>query len=224
MLTVNVAINLPVKSLFRQFTYAVPEALAFLDRGWRVVVPFSGQKVEGFVVERVPAPTDDAVLQKLKYVEAALGDKPWFDEEMLATAQWMSQYYMCSLAEAMRLFVPGKTSIKRRAVRDAQGRLLYYVYNERLKEKLVLAYSINDAGRAALAEGVLAKRAKAQHLALELLAAADEPLSVSELAEQGASGAVLRELAKRGLADAGSKRILRNIFNKLCSKHCCLFF
>ena len=91
MLTVNVAINLPVKSLFRQFTYAVPEALAFLDRGWRVVVPFSGQKVEGFVVERVPAPTDDAVLQKLKYVEAALGDKPWFDEEMLATAQWMSQ-------------------------------------------------------------------------------------------------------------------------------------
>ena len=52
MLTVNVAINLPVKSLFRQFTYAVPEALAFLDRGWRVVVPFSGQKVEGFVVEQ----------------------------------------------------------------------------------------------------------------------------------------------------------------------------
>lgn len=214
MLTVNVAINLPVKSLFRQFTYAVPEALAFLDRGWRVVVPFSGQKVEGFVVERVPAPTDDAVLQKLKYVEAALGDKPWFDEEMLATAQWMSQYYMCSLAEAMRLFVPGKTSIKRRAVRDAQGRLLYYVYNERLKEKLVLAYSINDAGRAALAEGVLAKRAKAQHLALELLAAADEPLSVSELAEQGASSAVLRELAKRGLADAGSKRILRNSYER----------
>ena len=218
MLTVNVAINLPVKSLFRQFTYAVPEALAFLDRGWRVVVPFSGQKVEGFVVERVPAPTDDAVLQKLKYVEAALGDKPWFDEEMLATAQWMSQYYMCSLAEAMRLFVPGKTSIKRRAVRDAQGRLLYYVYNERLKEKLVLAYSINDAGRAALAEGVLAKRAKAQHLALELLAAADEPLSVSELAEQGASGAVLRELAKRGLADAGSKRILRNSYERAAER------
>ena len=50
MFAVNVAINLPVKSLFRQFTYAVPEKLSFLDRGWRVVVPFSGQKVEGFVV------------------------------------------------------------------------------------------------------------------------------------------------------------------------------
>jgi len=34
---VNVAINLPVKSLFRQFTYTVPEELSFLDIGWRVV-------------------------------------------------------------------------------------------------------------------------------------------------------------------------------------------
>ena len=43
MFAVNVAINLPVKSLFRQFTYAVPDDLPFLDAGWRVVVPFSGQ-------------------------------------------------------------------------------------------------------------------------------------------------------------------------------------
>ena len=211
MLTVNVAINLPVKSLFRQFTYAVPEALAFLDRGWRVVVPFSGQKVEGFVVERVPAPTDTAVLAKLKYVEAALGDEPWFDEEMLATAEWMAKYYMCSLAEAMRLFVPGKSSIKRRAVRDAQGRLLYYVYNERLKEKLVLAYRINAAGRQALESGILAKRAKAQQAALVKLAAADDFLSMNELNE---STAVLRELAKRGLVDAGNKRVLRNSYER----------
>ena len=211
MLTVNVAINLPVKSLFRQFTYAVPEALAFLDRGWRVVVPFSGQKVEGFVVERVPAPTDTAVLAKLKYVEAALGDEPWFDEEMLATAEWMAKYYMCSLAEAMRLFVPGKSSIKRRAVRDAQGRLLYYVYNERLKEKLVLAYRINAAGKQALESGILAKRAKAQQAALVKLAAADDFLSMNELGE---STAVLRELAKRGLVDAGNKRVLRNSYER----------
>lgn len=211
MLTVNVAINLPVKSLFRQFTYAVPEALGFLDRGWRVVVPFSGQKVEGFVVERVPAPTEAAVLAKLKYVEAALGDKPWFDEEMLATAEWMAKYYMCSLAEAMRLFVPGKSSIKRRAVRDAQGRLLYYVYNERLKEKLVLAYRITDAGRQALEDGVLAKRARAQQAALARLAAAGDFLSVSELGE---SSVVLRELAKRGYAEAGNKRILRNSYER----------
>lgn len=212
MFAVNVAINLPVKNLFRQFTYAVPEALSFLDSGWRVVVPFSGQKVEGFVVERTAMPAEAKLLSRLKEVEAALGEEPWFDAEMLATAQWMAKYYMCSLAEAMRLFVPGKTSIKRRAVRDEQGRLLKYVYNERLKEKTVLAYRINEAGRQALKDGVLAKRAKGQHAALGVLAAAADWLSVGELSEQGVSAAVARALAHGGLAEAGQKRVLRNSY------------
>ncbi len=213
MFAVNVAINLPVKNLFRQFTYSVPEALQFIDSGWRVVVPFSGQKVEGFVVERVPLPSDEVLRSKLKPVEAALGDTPWFDKEMLATAKWMADYYMCSLAEAMRLFVPGKSSIKRRAVRDAQGRLLYYVYNERLQEKTILAYRINAAGRQALAEGTLAKRAKGQHAALGVLAQAVGALSVSELAQHGVSSAVARALSQNGFADAVQKRVLRNSYN-----------
>lgn len=211
-MAVSVAINLPVKSLFKQFTYAVPEELSFLDRGWRVVVPFSGQKVEGFVVERVPMPTEPKLLARLKAVEAALGEEPWFDEEMLATAQWMADYYMCSLAEAMRLFVPGKTSIKRHAVRDEQGRLLYYAYNQRLKEKTVLAYKITDAGQKALAEELLAKRAKAQHAALARLAAASDWLSVSELAKLNVSAAVAKALAQHGFAKAGQKRVLRNSY------------
>ena len=76
MFAVNVAINLPVKNLFRQFTYSVPEALQFIDSGWRVVVPSSGQKVEGFVVERVPLPADLELRGKLKPVEAALAIRP----------------------------------------------------------------------------------------------------------------------------------------------------
>ena len=96
---------------------------------------------------------------------------------------------------------------------DAQGRLLYYVYNERLQEKTVLAYRINAAGRQALAEGVLAKRAKGQHAALGVLAQAAGALSVSELAQQGVSSAVARALAQNGLADAVQKRVLRNSYN-----------
>lgn len=212
MFAVNVAINLPVKNLFRQFTYAVPPKLDFVDSGWRVVVPFSGQKVEGFVVERVPFPQDAALADRLKSVEAAIGDVPWFDKEMLATAHWMAQYYMCSLAEAMRLFVPGKSSIRRRAVRDEEGRLLYYVYKERLQDKTVLAYSITAAGKQTQAEGTLAKRAKAQHAALGILLNAVQPLSVSELADRGVSAAVARTLAQNGLAVAVQKRVLRNSY------------
>ncbi len=214
MFAVNVAINLPVKSLFRQFTYSVPPELEFLDSGWRVVVPFSGQTVEGFVVERAALPAERTLLDKLKNVEAALGDKPWFDTEMLATARWLSKYYMCSLAEAMRLFVPGKSSIKRRAVRDAQGRLLYYTYEKRLKEKILLAYKINAAGREALAAQTLAKRARGQHAALLALAAADDWRTVAELEEQGVGAAAVKALAQRGLADIGQKRVLRNSYER----------
>ncbi|MDY4919796.1 MAG: primosomal protein N' [Phascolarctobacterium sp.] len=209
---VNVAINLPVKSLFRQFTYAVKPELGFLDVGWRVVVPFSGQKVEGFIVERTALPTAPGLLAKIKYVEAALGDRPWFDREMLATARWISSYYMCSLAEAMRLFVPGKTSIKRHAVRDDAGRLLYYEYAQRLKPKTVQAYAINSAGREAFEAGELAKRARAQQGALAILADAQEWLSGAELASKGISRAVLKALCERGLVTEGSKRILRNSY------------
>ena len=209
---VNVAINLPVKSLFRQFTYAVPAKLHFLDVGWRVVVPFSGQKVEGFVVERCEMPTEPQILAKIKYVEAALGDSPWFDKEMLATAKWLAAYYMCSLAEAMRLFVPGKTSIRRQVVRDSAGRLLYYSYGERLKEKTVLAYALNEAGREALESSLLAKKARAQHGALAVLADAEAWLSAAELAAKGISRAVVKGLLERGFVEQREKRVLRNSY------------
>ena len=212
MFAVNVAINLPVKSLFRQFTYAVPEKLSFLDRGWRVVVPFSGQKVEGFVVERCALPTAPVMLAKIKYVEAALGDSPWFDSEMLATATWLADYYMCNLAEAMRLFVPGKTSIRRQAVRDGAGRLLYYAYAERLKEKTVQAFALTEAGREALEAGLLTKRARAQHGALAVLADATEWLSAAELDAKGVSRAVLKALCERNYVAQREKRVLRNSY------------
>ena len=212
MFAVNVAINLPVKSLFRQFTYAVPQSMSFLDKGWRVVVPFSGQKVEGFVVERCTLPTAPGMLAKIKYVEAALGDSPWFDSEMLATATWLADYYMCNLAEAMRLFVPGKTSIRRQAVRDSAGHLLYYTYGERLKEKTVQAYAVNDVGRETLERGELLRRARAQHGALAILADATEWLSAAQLAAKGVSRAVLKALLERGLVEQKEKRVLRNSY------------
>ena len=210
MFCVDVAINLPVKSLFKQFTYTVTDELNFLDSGWRVVVPFGAQKVEGFVVRRRElAELTQAAQEKLKNVEAALGDRAWFDEEMLHTAKWLADYYMCSLAEAMRLFVPGKTSIKRQAVKDENGKLLYYAYEERLKEKTVLAYKITEAGRAALAVGD--SRAKAQMAALAVLSDG-EWFTANDLLEYKVSAATARTLVQKAWVEAGQKRILRNSY------------
>jgi len=217
MFAVIVAINLPVKQLFKQFTYAVPPELEYLDVGWRVVVSFHGQTVEGFVVKKTDLPTDPVLSAKIKPVVAAIGDRAWFDEEMLATAKWLAKYYMCSLAEAMRLFVPGKTSIKRQAVRDEKGNLLYYDYQERLKEKTVLAYRITAAGRQALQEQgeVLARRVKAQYAALVTMSSLQDFLSLAELNDEHVSVSALKALLKKGWVEAGTKRVLRNSYGKL---------
>ena len=188
MFCVDVAINLPIKNLFRQYTYKVSDEFNFLDVGWRCVVSFGSQVVEGFVVRRVATPVS---ADKLKPVQQVLGTEPWFDQEMLSTAKWLAEYYMCSLAEAMRLFVPGRTSVK-------------------MKEKIVFAYAITEGGRSALAEGN--NRAKAQMLALEILAGSQNALTANELAERGISQAVLRVLVEKGQAAVSEKRILRDSY------------
>ena len=217
---VLVAINLPVKNLFRQFIYRLPENLLQVGEGWRVIVPFGSQKVEGFVVQSFSREEAAEVLQKdnpdfsfagVKEVSAVLGTRPWFNDEMLQTAKWLAKYYLCSLAESMRLFIPGKTSIRRKPVYQG-GKLIAYDVEERLKARTVLAYNITEAGRAALQAGN--PRAKAQMRALELLQQAAEPMDGKEAETQHISTAVLRALAEKGWALRTEKRLLRNSYDR----------
>lgn len=217
---VLVAINLPVKNLFRQFIYRLPENLLHVGEGWRVIVPFGSQKVEGFVVQSFSREEAAEVLQKdnpdfsfagVKEVSAVLGTRPWFNDEMLQTAKWLAKYYLCSLAESMRLFIPGKTSIRRKPVYQG-GKLIAYAVEERLKARTVLAYNITEAGRAALQAGN--PRAKAQMRALELLQQAADPMDGKEAETQHISAAVLRALAEKGWALRTEKRLLRNSYDR----------
>jgi len=221
----RVAINLPVKNLFRQFLYVRPPHLAQLDIGWRVVVPFGAQKAEGFVCGvlsekeareefEAEAPGKRWNPDKIRAAECAVGASPWFDAEMLQTSAWLADYYMCSLAEAMRLFIPGKSSIKRHAVYGNDGRLLAYEYEERLKEKTRLAYRITPSGAAALAEGN--PRLKAQMAALAFLRGRDEKkldaATVADAAAEKIGAATLKILADKGWAERGRLRVLRNSY------------
>ncbi len=212
MRCVDVAINLPVKGLFRQYTYMVPEGLSFIRPGWRVIVPFGTQKTEGFVVSESAACCAVENSLKLKYIEAALGDRPWFDEKMLAAAQWISEYYLCSLAEAMRLFIPGKTTVNRKVVKTGDGKLSHYECEERLKERSVTAYIITATGAEALRGNVLGSRAKKQFEALRLLDRFNEALTLRQLAAEGIGAAVMKSLVSKGLAQACRKRILRDSY------------
>lgn len=213
MLRVQVAINLPVKNIFKQFTYQVPTQLSFLDQGWRVVVPFGGQTVEGFVVRRLEE-GEPAGADSLKEVSAALGQEPWFDQEMLTTAQWLAGYYMCSLAEAMRLFVPGKSSIRRLVLRDEAGKQLLQGYQERFKEKLLLAYRISPRGEEVLPEAAeLLRRSPAKLAALRFFAAApQEWFCLARLEEAKISRGLVKQLLEKGWLLEGKQRQLRDSY------------
>lgn len=104
----EVLINIPVKQVFKTYTYVVPEPLSFLSVGWRVLVPFGPRPAEGFIMKL--GETENG--SQLKFIYEAIDETPWFYKDMIATAQWISNYYLCPLAVAMRLFIPGKSGLK----------------------------------------------------------------------------------------------------------------
>ncbi|MCI2110181.1 MAG: primosomal protein N' [Acidaminococcaceae bacterium] len=248
----NVAINLPVKNIFQQFTYKVPPQLDFLKEGWRVVVPFGHQMLEGFVVDEALT-VDEAI--KYKEIVDVLGTEPWFTEEMIATAHYLSKYYMCSLAEALRLFIPGKGTIatigRYTAREDFTGSLepreeqlyaylqikgpqprkaivtldrgeealkglitkqavaLEYEIKYKIKNRTVRTFCITEDGQKALAENN--KKIKAQNSALNVLQVHGE-MTVPELEQFKVSSQTLRNLAAKGWAKEGARRVLRDSY------------
>lgn len=106
-LVAQVIINITVSSIQKAFSYAVPDTLAYVGIGWRVIVPFGSRLLEGFIIDITQEDTEN-----LKPLADALDDGPWFDEHMLHTAKWIQEYYVCSAGEALRLFIPGKSGLK----------------------------------------------------------------------------------------------------------------
>lgn len=103
----KIFINMPIKTIAKGYSYIVPDQFSYLDIGWRVCVPFGHQYLEGFVVEIAFVENCDG----LKEVVAVIDKSAWFNQEMMDTAKWIASYYLCSLGESMRLFIPGKKSI-----------------------------------------------------------------------------------------------------------------
>ncbi len=97
----EVAIPLAIDKVF---DYKIPEEWGELVRvGKRVFVPFGNKKTTGFVVGL----KQSSGVSVLKDIEDILDTQPVFDENMLDLCRWMSQYYVCSLGEALQAALPG---------------------------------------------------------------------------------------------------------------------
>ena len=108
MLRAEVFVNIPVKRVAHAYSYRVPEAFSCVDAGWRVVVPFGGRRVEGFVIEVAQAEDDG----RLKDIIDTVDDEAWFTPQMIEASRSLADFYLCPTAEIMRLFMPGKSGVK----------------------------------------------------------------------------------------------------------------
>ncbi len=131
MQLVDVCINLPVKQIDKNFTYYLPDDFTKADVGWRVMVSFAGSLTEGFIVKKY----SQLIEQDLKPVIELIDDSPWFDEKAIELATFISEYYLCSLSQAMRLFLPGKKSLKKQ--------IFYVVGQEAINYKAQTDYEKN---------------------------------------------------------------------------------
>jgi primosomal protein N' (replication factor Y) len=86
------------------FTYSVPEELEqYTQLGVRAIVPFGKRTLTGFIINTTDTPS---VTEKIKPITDILDKAPIFDKKTLEFYQWLSDYYLSSLGEALKLAVP----------------------------------------------------------------------------------------------------------------------
>ena len=107
----DIIINTTAKRLQQTFSYIVPDGMA-VRIGSRVLVPFGHRREEGIVVA-LHEQLDGSADFTLKPVEGLLSTQTGFQEEMIRTALWIRDYYVCNLAEALRLFMIDKKGLIR---------------------------------------------------------------------------------------------------------------
>ena len=91
--------------LSRGYTYRVPENFGtFAQIGCRALVPLGKRVATGFIVRR----TDkiDFAPEKLRDILDVLDESPLFDASRMELAQWIADYYLCSLGEVLRTMLP----------------------------------------------------------------------------------------------------------------------
>ena len=110
------------------FTYSIPEELEELVMiGVRVVVPFGKRTLTGFVIGvSKKAETD----HKIKPIQDVLDSLPIFGKDELKFYEWVSDYYISSLGEALRNSVPYGLEVesKKKIISDLD--FCFELYNE----------------------------------------------------------------------------------------------
>jgi len=104
---VKVLLNLP---LDQSFNYKVPAELSSrIQIGRKVMVPFKGKVISGFVVGE----TERGQKRRgLKEIIKVMDDFPPLSKNFVKLAKWISNYYYCSLGQALHSVFPFKETFR----------------------------------------------------------------------------------------------------------------
>ena len=103
------------------FTYSIPDEFEeLIVIGVRVVVPFGKRTLTGFVVDLINEADEADSKYEVKPIRDVLDLVPTFGKNELKFYEWVSEYYISSLGEALRNSVPYGLDIesKKRIVAD----------------------------------------------------------------------------------------------------------
>lgn len=104
---VEVVFPLPFR---KAFTYSVPDDLQELVKvGVRAVAPFGKRTLTGFIINIT---NKTSVKEEIKPIKDILDDIPIIDKNTLKFYEWLSDYYLCSLGEALKLAVPHGSEVE----------------------------------------------------------------------------------------------------------------
>ena len=163
-----------------------------MTAGWRVFVPFGKQKkIDGFVMKVAEVPDDTKFDFELKEIIDVIDDESWFTPEMIFSAMWLSDFYLCPLAQSMSLFMPGKV-----------GRKISKVFEEIFR--LSKNFSEKDFEK-------ISSRAKKQKKILEILLEKKE-IRRADFEELKISPPVLQVLVKAGFVEVEKRRVFRDSY------------
>jgi len=174
------------RALRGPFDYKLPAAMADLEVGSVVRVPFGRQRVLGVVVELADASElpPERLAEPLEALEAGA------PADLIRLGLWIAREYCSTPSRGLQLVLPPGTG--------AAG--------QRVRSRLELRAEIAAAGEAALSGGE--RLGVKQRAVLEALRAGE--MSAPELAAAvGSDRAVLRRLEERGLIATRSSRVRR---------------
>jgi primosomal protein N' (replication factor Y) len=173
----------------RVFDYSVPEGLP-VEAGSRVRVPVRTRLLLGTVLEVM----ESSEVSGVRPIAAVIRGEPALNPALLRLAEWMSQYYCCSLETAIRAVLP-------QVIRKSR-------MGHQQRQVVRLLRSPSDSER----EGMEA-RAPLQAAALRELAASGGRLAAAELSKRADAGhAVVRALERKGWVEIELERVERDPF------------